>query len=137
MSEQDDLVNGAAYRVNNVIQKITEPPETVIAHLKRIGVEPIIDQMILDDGEPKTYVVFGYEELLEKELEAITIGNQYSADYPKNQTVTPVRMPTEPILLDEIRRRMEASKERHPSNVLLDDEVNEEDEWPITGESPV
>lgn len=131
------LINGAAYRVNNVIQKITEPPETVLAHLKRIGVEPIIDRMQLDDEEPKTYVVFGYDDLLEKELEAIAKGNQYSSDYPKDRPSTPVKIPTEPILLDEIRRRMNADKSRHPSQLTLDDVIVEDEEWPIVGENPL
>lgn len=133
MSDTDDLVTGAAYRVNNVIQKITEPPETVLAHLKRIGVEPIIDTMKLDDEEPKTYVLFEYEELLEKELEAIAKGNSYSVDYPKWKPVMPFKAPTEPVVLDEIRRRMQADKDRHPSQMTLD----ENDDWPIMGENPL
>lgn len=141
--DEMEAINGAAHRVNSVIQKMTEPPETVMAHLKRIGVEPIIDQMMLDDGEPKTYVLFEYEELLNKELENIANGSSFKDTYPPvGEKVEPIKAPTAPVILDEIRKRMEESVKRHPSyrsqhkdDQMTLDEVDDDD-WPISGENP-
>ena len=132
--DEATAVNDAAFRVNTVIQKMTEPPETVLAHLKRIGIEPIIDQMVLDDDEPKTYVVFEYQQLLELELQVLQQGHEL---YGRSYNPAPVKTATEPILLDEIRRRIQQVKETHPSQMTLDDMVYEDDEWPITGENPL
>lgn len=132
-----DAINSAAHRVNNVIQKMTEPPETVLSHLKRIGIEPIIDQMSLDDGDPKTYILFGYEELLDKELQNIKAGSEFSSTYPPDfKSPRMAEMPAQPILLEEIRKRMKEAMKIHPSQMKIDD-VLSEDDWPITGENPL
>lgn len=141
-----EVINGAAQRVNSVIQKMTDPPETVMSHLKRIGVTPIIDQMILDEGDPKTYVVIEYEELLKKELQNIAEGSTFKEQYPSNDG--PVAKPTvsnTPVVLEEIRKRMDEAVKRHPSSYLKNKQQEEqqlelqlsEDEWPITGENPL
>ena len=123
-----DAINTAAHRVNTVIQKMTAPPETVLGHLKRIGIEPIIDQMSLDDGEPKTYILFGYEELLDKELQNIKDGSEFSDSYPPvDQIVRPIPMPPEPVVLEEIRKRMRAAMQSHPSQMSIDDLSDEQE----------
>ena len=151
--DEMEAINGAAHRVNSVIQKMTEPPETVMAHLKRIGIQPIIDQMMLDNGEPKTYVLFEYEELLKKELDNIANGSSFKDTYPPvGEMVAPLKAPTAPVILDEIRKRMEESVKRHPSYLNqqednqmtlddVDDDVDvddddDDDDWPISGENP-
>jgi len=140
-------INGAAHRVNTVIQKMTAAPETVLEHLARIGITPIIDQMVLDDGEPKVYVLFGYEDLLKNELHNITSGGAFKDSYPPGTKTSAPKNPTAPIVLDEIRRRMAQvaesvsdqvqSDQRPPSDQRVSDSGDTDDEWPVTGESPI
>lgn len=134
--DEQAMVTGAAHRVNSVIQKMSEPPETVLQHLKRIGIEPVIDLMQLDGEEPKSYVLLSLEELLLKELENLSSGGHFRNDYPAEKKFTPVPTSTEPIVLDEIRKRMDLAKKRHPSNQMTIDDLTDDDEWPIIGESP-
>lgn len=140
-----DAVNSAAHRVNHVIQKMTAPPETVLDHLKRIGITPIIDQMALDGGPSKVYVVFGYDELMKKELHNITSGGAFKDTYPtKKPDANRAGAPSAPVILDEIRKRMEVVTEQVKQNPPAASDAgeerlplkNDEDDWPITGESP-
>lgn len=113
-----DAATGAANRVTKVIQRMTEPPETVFDHLKRLGVEPIIDKMSLDNTDPKVYVLIDYQELTEKELEYYRAGGDFREEYPAKGSVEAVE-PTNTVMLDEIRQRMTRRAEdiiRHPSS---------------------
>ena len=139
-----DAVNGAAHRGNTVIQRMTAPPETVLEHLKRIGITPIIDQMSLDDGPGKVYVLFGYDDLMKKELDNITSGAAFRDSYPPGtKTKAHAGTPTAPVILDEIRKRMEqATREMTDSTasseVVADQlQFDGDEDWPITGENPL
>lgn len=139
-----DAVNGAAHRVNAVIQRMTAPPETVLEHLKRIGITPIIDEMQLDNSPGKVYVVFGYEDLMTKELENITSGAAFKDTYPPGLKTEAPKNATAPVILEELRKRMEtvADQVKHPSgasSVAMDDHLqfDDSDDWPITGENPL
>lgn len=130
-------------RVNRAVQSANAPTETVMTHLKRIGLDPVIDKMQLDDGEPEVYVLFKYQELVDKELEAMAKAK--SARTQQNKHNASAKNPVAPIILDEIKKRMQEAMKRHPSyqsQHAADDqmgfeEVSEEEEWPIHGENPL
>lgn len=129
--------------VNRVIQSVNASPETVMSHLKRIGIDPIIDKMSMDGDDPEVYVLFRYQELVDKELEFMSRDKVGRAQQNTSRPTT--KNPVAPIILDEIRKRMQEAVKRHPSyqaqhkddSQIGLDEVSEEDEWPITGENPL
>lgn len=69
-------------RVNAVIEKMTAPPETIIDHLNRVGVQFTIDEFSVDGGERAPYVVFRYDKMIEKELANIKSGGVFKDEYP-------------------------------------------------------
>lgn len=125
--------NAAAHRVNTVLQRMTAPPELVLDHLKRIGVEPIVDQFQLDGLRPKVYVLIDYEELMAKELENISSGGELKDCYPAGfkSPESPNKNSNTPIIVEELRRRMDAAMLNQ--KVHLDEP---DDDWPIVGEVP-
>lgn len=131
-------------KINRVIQdNVKSSSETVMAHLKRVGINPIIDKMSMDGDEPEVYVLFRYQELVDKELELFARDKSGAAQ--RNTSRPNTKNPTAPIILDEIRKRMQEAIKRHPSYQAAQkdesqiglDELAEEDEWPITGENPL
>ena len=128
-----DAVNGAAHRVNTVIQRMTAPPETVIDHLKRIGVDPVIDEFKIDDFPSKVYILIDYEELLDKELQNIKDGGSFRDVYPSG-TKTPERNKnlTVPVILEEIKKRMQAKPTQTSSDQLRLSDVADEEEIEIS-----
>ena len=131
-------------KINRVIQdNVKSSSETVMAHLKRVGINPIIDKMSMDWDDPEVYVLFRYQELVDKELEFMSRDKVGRAQQNTSRPTT--KNPVAPIILDEIRKRMQEAVKRHPSyqaqhkddSQIGLDEVSEEDEWPITGENPL
>ena len=102
-----DAGSKVSERVNAVITKMTAPPETIIDHLKRVGVEFVTDSMSMNGGEPRVYIVIDYEHMVAKELENIRSGGVFKDEYP----VKPKDGPP-PELPEVLTRIVEAAKER-------------------------
>lgn len=123
------MQESASDRNSKVIRQMTAPPETVMNHLKRVGIDPIIDKMSMDGQEPEVYVLFRYQELIDKELELFA--------KQKNQSHTKARPMGSPVIMDEIRKRIEESIKRHPSyQSKIKDESQlsfdkDEDNWSV------
>lgn len=132
-----------SHKVNRVIQSVNASSETVMEHLKRVGIDPIIDKMSMDGDEPEVYVLFKYQELVDKELKFMS--REKVGPAQRNTSRPTTKNPVAPIILDEIRKRMQEAVKRHPSyqaqhandSQIGLDEVSEEEEWPITGENPL
>jgi len=101
-----DAGSKVSERVNSVIAKMTAPPETIIDHLKRVGVEFVTDSMSMDGGEPRVFIVIDYEHMVAKELENIRSGGVFKNEYPVKPKGEAAELP------EVLTRIVEAAKER-------------------------
>lgn len=114
-------------RVQSVIEKMTRPPETIIEHLRRAGVEFHTGPMKLDDGPAKVYVLIDYDEMVAKELESIKSGGFFKDEYPVKKTIKPDDLASfiSPLITNEVINEKEETSggsgdDRHQSESQTD-----------------
>jgi hypothetical protein len=71
-------------RVNSVIEKMTRPPETIVEHLRRVGVDfSVVPHP--DGGSP--WLVCDFVQMTAKELQSIQEGGYFKNEYPTKKPI--------------------------------------------------
>jgi hypothetical protein len=95
-------------RVNSVIEKMTRPPETIVEHLRRVGVDfSVVPHP--DDGSP--WLVCDFAQMTAKELQSIQEGGYFKNEYPAKKDGPAIgKRPAGADMIEGLRKAFESRK---------------------------
>jgi hypothetical protein len=95
-------------RVNSVIEKMTRPPETIVEHLRRVGVDfSVVPHP--DDGSP--WLVCDFAQMTAKELQSIQEGGYFKNEYPTKKVAPAIgKNPAGADIAEVLRKAFDSRK---------------------------